>query len=71
MKEVFHVFTRHLPSEINEHRRNPKTHMLVIAVFILHLKVPVVEVDGWNVGVARVDDRADPRSEEGELLVIR
>lgn len=45
--------------------------MLVIAVFILHLKVPVVEVDGRNVGVARVDDRADPRGEEGELLVVR
>lgn len=45
--------------------------MLVVAVFILHLKVPVVEVDGRNVGVARVDDRADPRGEEGELLVVR
>lgn len=52
------------------HTRSPQTHVLVVAVFVLHLKVAVVEVDGRNVGVARVDDRADPRGKEGELLVL-
>lgn len=45
--------------------------MSILTVLVLHLEVSEVEMEGWYVGVHRVDDGAHARSKKLKLTVAR